>query len=119
MVQETVLVVEDDFIQRRQIVRALLEEGYCTVEASEGLEAIRILFEQRIDLVLTDIKMPCLDGISLLKYIKIFYSGIPVVIATAYPQEIQDLRPDALLCKPFGTDELMTSVRRLIRHSNL
>jgi len=110
-----VLVVEDDHIQRRQIVRVLQGTGYETVEASHGLEAIDVLGEQEIHLVLTDLRMPCLDGISLLKYIKTFYPLVPVVIVTAYPEEMDALKPDALLCKPFGPDELVAWVRRLTR----
>jgi CheY-like chemotaxis protein len=110
-----VLVVEDDHIQRRQIVRVLRGTGYNAFEACHGLEAIDVLGEQEIHLVLTDLRMPCLDGISLLKYIKTFYSLIPVVIVTAYPGELEEIKPDALLCKPFGPDELVAWVRRLTR----
>jgi CheY-like chemotaxis protein len=115
MLERTILVVEDDFVQRRQIARVLLAAGYNVSEASEGLEAIRILHAQETDLVLTDIRMPCLDGISLLKYIKIFFRQIPVVIITAYPEATEDLKPDALLCKPFGEKELIAWVQRLIK----
>ena len=97
MPEHAVLVVEDDHIQRRQITRVLLGTGYNAFEASHGLEAIDVLGEQEIHLVLTDLKMPCLDGISLLKYIKTFYPLVPVVIVTAYPDELEGLKPDALL----------------------
>ncbi len=115
MSERTILVAEDDFVQRRQIVRVLLEAGYNVFEASEGLEAIRMLHARKTHLVLTDIRMPFLDGISLLKYIKIFFRQIPVVIITAYPEVTEDLKPDALLCKPFGEEELMAWVQRLIK----
>jgi CheY-like chemotaxis protein len=111
----TVLVVEDDFVQRRQIARALLEAGYDVSEASEGQEAIRLLDARNIHLVLTDIRMPCLDGISLLKYLKIFFRHVPVVVITAYPEETEDLEPDALLCKPLSEGELIALIRRLSR----
>jgi len=109
-----ILVVEDDFMQRRQIARVLLETGYNVFEASEGLEAIGLLDKQRINLVVTDIRMPCLDGISLLKYIKIFYPLVPVVITTGYPEELEDLKPEGLLCKPFAPDKLIACIRCLI-----
>jgi CheY-like chemotaxis protein len=115
MSTRTVLVVEDDFIHRRQLVRALEEFGYRLSQASNGMQAVRILDSRDIHLVLTDIRMPFVDGISLLKYIKIFFPHIPVVIATAYPGEIEDLKPDALLCKPFGPEDLISWVQRLIQ----
>ena len=113
----TILLVEDDFIQRRQIVRMLEEFGYGLFQASDGLEAVRILGRQKIHLVLTDISMPCFDGITLLKYIKIFFPLVPVVVATAYLEGMEDLKPDALLCKPFGPEELIDWVRRLIKQA--
>jgi CheY-like chemotaxis protein len=119
MSERVVLVVEDDFFQKRQMVRVLVEEGYDVLEASDGLEAIRILGDRKIHLVVTDLRMPCLDGISLLKYIKIFFPLIPVIVATGFPEELEELRPDALLCKPFGSDELMAWVRRLIQRAPL
>lgn len=109
----SVLVVEDNLIQRRQIARALLEAGYDVSQASEGLEAICLLDARKIRLVLTDIRMPCLNGISLLKYLKIFFRQVPVVVVTAYPEDIEGLEPDALLCKSFGEGELIAVVRRL------
>lgn len=111
----SILVVEDDFVQRRQIARALLEAGYDVSEASEGLEAICLLDARKIHLVLTDVRMPCLNGISLLKYLKIFFRRVPVVVITAYPEDIEGLEPDALLCKPFGEGELIAVTRRLTR----
>jgi two-component system response regulator FlrC len=110
----TILVVEDDFIQRRQMVRALEGAGYGLFQASDGLEAIRVLSCRKIHLVSTDIRMPCLDGISLMKYIRIFFPRIPVVVATGHPVEIGDLKPDALLTKPFGPEMLISCIDRII-----
>jgi CheY-like chemotaxis protein len=114
MRKRTILVVEDDFMQRRQIARVLGGHGYELFQASDGMEAIRILDRQRIHLVLTDIGMPYVDGISLLKYMRIFFSHIPVVIVTAHPEGIGNLKPDALLAKPFGPEKLISWVERLI-----
>ncbi|RJP64281.1 MAG: response regulator [Candidatus Abyssobacteria bacterium SURF_17] len=110
-----VLVVEDDSVQRRQIARALREAGCDVSEASEGLEAICLLDDREIHLVLTDIRMPCLDGISLLKYLKTFFRHIPVVVITGYPEDTEDFEPDALLCKPFAKAELIALIRHLTR----
>ncbi len=112
---QTILVAEDDSLLRRQISRVLKASGYNVSEACHGLEAIEILDARKIDLVLSDIRMPCLNGISLLKYVKIFHQEVPVVLVTAYPADITDeLKPDALLCKPFGAEDLIVSVRRLL-----
>jgi len=112
--EHAVLVVEDDLIQRRQLVRALEDSGYCLLQASNGMEAIRILFSEKVNLVLTDIRMPTVDGASLLKYIKTYLPHIPVVVSTAYPQEMEEIKPDALLCKPFRPEELINRVQLLL-----
>lgn len=115
MSERTLLVVEDDFVQRRQLVRALEGLGYRVFQASNGLQAIRLLDARKIHLVLTDIRMPFVDGVSLLKYVKTFFPHIPVVVATAYPGEMEAPKPDALLCKPFGPDKLVAWVQRLLQ----
>lgn len=110
----TVLVVEDDFIQRRQMARVLEMNGYGVSQASDGMEAIQILDSQKIDLVVTDLRMPFGGGISLLKYMKIFFPAVPVIVVTAYPGDIEDFKPDLLLCKPFEPDDLIRGVQRLM-----
>jgi CheY-like chemotaxis protein len=111
----TVLVVEDDFIQRRQMARVLEQNGYGVLQAFDGIEAIQILDSQKIDLVVTDLRMPFAGGISLLKYMKIFFPETPVIVVTAYPGDIgENLKPDALLVKPFKPEELIQLVQRLM-----
>jgi CheY-like chemotaxis protein len=109
----TVLVVEDDVIQRRQMARILEANGYGVLQASDGMEAIPIIDSRKIDLVMTDLRMPFAGGISLLKYMKIFFPRVPVVVVTAYPGDIEDTKPDALLCKPFKAEELIYCIQRL------
>jgi CheY-like chemotaxis protein len=93
--------------------RLLSGEGYEVSQASTGDEAIQMLGEQKFDLVLSDRRMPGADGVSLLNHIRTNYPNIPVAIVTAYPEGMEDLKPDALLVKPFGSQELTELVRRL------
>lgn len=111
----TVLVVEDDFIQRRQMARILEQNGYGVLQAFDGIEAIQVLDSGKIDLVVTDLRMPFAGGISLLKYMKIFFPETPVIVVTAFPEDIEEnLKPDAILIKPFKPDELIQWVERLM-----
>ena len=114
----SILVVEDDTIQRRQIARALEKEGYDVLQASTGHETIRILESQSICLVLTDRKMPWMDGDWLLSYVRINYPRIPVAFATAYPEETENLKPDGILVKPFSSNTLKDLVHRLLEKEN-
>ena len=108
-----ILLAEDEPIQRRQLARVLNNEGYVVLQASTGREAIRILNEQSVDIVLTDLKMPELDGVSLLNYIKANFSQVLVAIITAHPDALRDAKPDAVLGKPFGGEQLKEMVRSL------
>jgi CheY-like chemotaxis protein len=114
VMQIPVLVVEDDAIQRRQMARVLTEDGYTVALASTGDEAIRMLGEQRISIVLTDRKMPGTDGVDLLKHIKSTYPEILVAMVTAYPEGIEEHTLDALLTKPFKSQQLTDLVQYLV-----
>lgn len=107
------LIVEDDDVQRRQMSRLLKAEGYEVSQASTGDEAIQKLGEKKFDLVLTDRRMPGVDGVSLLNHIRTNHPRIPVAIVTAYPEDLEELKPDALLVKPFGSEQLTELVRHL------
>jgi CheY-like chemotaxis protein len=109
-----VLLVEDDAVQRRQMVRILKAEGYVVSESSTGEEAIHILSEKKIALVLTDKYMPDRDGLSLLRHIRSCHPGVPVVIMTGHTEENLDPQPDALLIKPFSSEDLRRMVRNLL-----
>ncbi len=119
MSSATVLVVEDDpDIQR--LVRLLLERaGYAVRGASDGHEALRVLFSQRPDLVLLDIGLPGLDGWQVLERVREL-SDVPVVMLTAQGDELDKVRglragADDFVTKPFGRQELVARVEALLR----
>lgn len=114
----TILVVEDDDIQRRQVANVLKKNGYNVFQASTGHETIRILESKEISLILTDRKMPWMDGDWLLTYVRTNYARIPVVFITAYPDELGELKPDAILVKPYREKQLRETVQRLIEKPN-
>jgi len=114
MPEAHILLVEDDAIQRRQIVRVLKAEGYQVSESSTGEDAIRQLHEEKITLVLTDKLMPDLDGLELVSHIREHYSNVPVIIMTGDPIEKMEPQPDALLTKPFSGRDLKAVIRSLL-----
>jgi DNA-binding response OmpR family regulator len=77
-----VLVVDDDPGMRNMLSVALRRHGFVTDTAADGLEALALLSEQRFDAVLTDLQMPRLDGLSLMRKIHAADSAIPVLIQT-------------------------------------
>ena len=86
-----ILVVEDEPASLKLLSHFLRKEGYRVSEASDGAEAIELLGTSRFDLVLTDIRMPLLDGVTLALHILSRLPTIPIITMTAFPSE--DLRP--------------------------
>jgi len=98
-----ILVVDDDAGLRELLLETLEAIGYRVSSVADGIEALQILKEQKIDLVITDIKMPGMDGIALLKKIRRYYPKLPVLFITgvATPEVIGRALPDGFLAKPF------------------
>jgi two-component system response regulator FlrC len=109
-----ILIVEDEDVQRRQIARLLKAEGYGVLEASTGEEALMLLGKQEVRLVLTDRKMPGINGDMLLSYVKANYPQIPIALITAYPEGIDNSKPDTMLQKPFTGNQLRELVQQLM-----
>jgi CheY-like chemotaxis protein len=109
----SILIVEDDEIVRRQMVRVLRNDGYSVLQAARGEEAIALLNTEDVDQVLTDWKMPGMDGVGVLNYVRTHHPDVPVAIVTAYPEGLEQFGPDAILVKPFNAEELRQLVHQL------
>lgn len=113
-----ILVVDDDEALRSVLEETLVSFNYQVTTASDGQEALEKLKQENYDLVITDIKMPRMNGNELLKEIKQVSPGIPVVIITAYPaaysqQWIMEEGADGYLTKPFHIDKIDKLIREL------
>jgi CheY-like chemotaxis protein len=114
--RKTLLIVEDEAVLR-QTVAAELGERFCVSQAADGLEAITFLATHEVDLVLTDFRMPRMDGLSLIQAIRQRWPKTKVVLCTRNPgrdnlQRIRALKVDALIEKPFTVEE----ITRIIEH---
>ena len=100
-----ILVVEDSAMARKALVRVLNDQGYETVEAADGFEALGKLSEESPDLVLLDLILPKMDGYAVLAAMKKDPTnrGIPVIVLTS-----RDALLDKLKGKMSGTDEYLT-----------
>ena len=119
-----VVVAEDEGLIRMDVVATLQEAGYQVVgEAADGEEAIKLATELEPDLVVMDIKMPKLDGISAAE--KISLLKIPVVLLTAFSQadlvaRAADAGAMAYVTKPFKPSDLLPAIQiALSRHEEL
>jgi two-component system, OmpR family, response regulator len=123
------LVAEDDSILRDGMVRALGQSGYNVVGTENGIEADRRLAEQEYDLLILDLGLPGMDGLEVLRRLRVHNRSLPVLIITARDSINDrvaglDLGADDYLTKPFDLAEFEARVRALGRrsqgaHSNL
>ena len=119
---KTALVVEDSAIMRGIIVSSLSNlQEVRSVEVANGFEALRILPQEKFDIILTDINMPDINGLELLSFLKNHphYRTIPVVIISTEKSETDrkrglELGADDYLTKPFEPGELENIIRRLL-----
>jgi DNA-binding NtrC family response regulator len=120
----TILVVDDERSIRVGLKGLLAKEGYEVATAESGREALQLLNGQPFDLVLTDLRMPELDGVGLLKKIKERYADTLVVMMTAYGSEkiaVEAMKAGAsdYLVKPFDNEEVKILVRQALEQSAL
>jgi len=117
-----VLVVEDEPDLRRQVSRALLEAGYSVDEAPDGEEGQFLGDTEPYDVIVLDLGLPKIDGISVLSHWRQGDRDMPVLILTArdsWNEKVGgfDAGADDYLTKPFHMEELLARVRALIRRS--
>jgi len=116
-----ILIVDDETLIRNVIKEYSKSEGYNIFEASDGLEAIEMVKNNNIDLVVLDVMMPNLDGFSACKEIKKIKT-IPVIILSARKEEYDklvgfDLGIDDYITKPFSPKELMARIKAVSKRN--
>jgi len=115
--KENILIVDDDINILELLQRHLKSWNYHTYKAISVKEAVQILRETKIDLLITDLKMPEIDGFELIKFVSEHYPKLPKLVVTGYPS-VQDsltaIKSGVVdyLTKPFTKDELNTAISR-------
>ena len=116
---ETVLIVDDEKNYPLILSAVLDEEGFETLTANSGREALKILKLSDVDLVLTDMKMPVMDGIKLLERIKETDSDLPVIMMTAHgtvDKAVEAMQKGAYsyILKPFENERMVLYVNQAL-----
>ena len=116
---KTILIVDDEEPIRDILKYNLEKEGYQIIEASDGVTAVNMALEQKPDLILLDIMLPKLDGLSVCKRIKNSLN-VPILMLTAKDGEIDkilglELGADDYITKPFSVRELVARVKANLR----
>lgn len=114
---KTILVVDDDESIRNLLTEELKEEGYRVITAPNARDALKIVEQEPLDLVVLDIRMPGMDGLEVLPRILGLKEGLPVILNTAYSQyqeSFMSWAADAYLIKSSDLTELKQKIKELI-----
>lgn len=118
-----ILVVDDEPMVRFLLTHFLQEEGHIVDEAVDGVEALEHLCQHAYDLLITDVHMPRLSGIDLVRTLRSQANDTPVVVADSYPDLFAESdvggEAFALLAKPFDLDEVRRVLQALERQTVL
>jgi DNA-binding NtrC family response regulator len=117
MANETILVVDDTMLARLQLDTQLKDWGFATILAENGVQALKSLVENRVDLILSDLVMPTMDGMKMLAHARESFPDIPFIMLSgqgSIDTAVAALRQGAsdFVQKPFVGDELLASIRK-------
>ena len=123
---ETAVMLVDDDATNRNLVSEILDLcGYESIQASSGAEALTILTDQAVDVILLDIMMPDMDGWEFCKHLKqsINLSHIPIIMLTALVddesrQKSFDVGADDFISKPFKMDDLVSRIEKQVKKAS-
>lgn len=120
-----ILVIDDDQLVARSLARLLENEGFTLSWADNGEKALEIISENEFDLIISDIRLPGMDGIEINSRIKNHLKEknkkeIPVIFITGYSDEksyneAQNLNPSDFIYKPFDKEKFIGSIKSAIR----
>ncbi len=118
-----ILLVDDEPSIRAALTRALERDGHQVLCAPDGRQALEVATRESPELVVTDIRMPVMDGLELLRHLGQFEPPIPVIIMSAYltaeaTDQAMRLGAYAVLAKPFKLPELRAAVERALGEHN-
>jgi len=121
MSKKNILIVDDSASVRQVVSITLRQAGYDVIEGNDGKDALSKLTGQKVHLIISDVNMPNMDGISLVKAVKQLpaYKFTPIVMLTTESQEAkkregQEAGAKAWIVKPFKPDQLLGVVQKLV-----
>ncbi len=124
MLDGVIVVADDEQVQRETVASVLREWGHTVHEADGGQKVLQLVADHAVDLVITDLRMPDLSGLDVVRRVKELQPDVEVVVVTAYGSvegAVDAMRAGAadFLTKPVDLDHLELLVRRLLSHRDL
>jgi len=121
-IKYAVLVVDDEEPVRNLVVTLLTRLGHSCVKATDGIDALDKMTKNKIDAIITDIKMPKMDGIKLTEEILKQYPGLPIMVMTGFTEESTaegaiSAGAWEFIQKPFSAEELSIRFNKMVKAS--
>ena len=119
-----ILLVDDEKIIRESLSEWLENEGFNVITAANGMDALKMFDQEHPSVAVVDIKMPGMDGVTLLKKIKEKDSTVPIIMMTAFASvenAVQSMKDGAFeyITKPFPPEKLSNLLLRIVEHQHL
>ena len=119
-----ILVVEDDVDLNRFVAMSLRDRGFDTVSCYDGMSALERVFEEKFDMLLTDVMMPRVDGFELASSVRARNKEIPIIFMTAKDDKASkiygyNIGIDDYIVKPFDVDVLIMKISALLRRAKI
>ncbi len=123
-VSMTVLVIDDDAYIRSSIGKCLIARGHTVIEAADGEKGVEVVESQAVDIVITDVKMPGMDGFEVVRRVRSVAPETEVIVITGVKESenaFRALREGAFdfFTKPFKVEELLAAIQRTVRYQAL
>lgn len=115
----TLLLAEDEEASRLLYCEELLEEGYRVLTAENGLQALGILEDQKVDLLMTDIKMPDMHALEMIPLVRQEHPQLPILVASAFKGmendfALRECRIQGFFPKPVNMEALKRTIRQIL-----
>ena len=122
--ENRILIVDDEEEICSVLARRFFKEGYICVTATNGKEALNHLYKESFSLIITDIKMPEIDGMEFLKDVRAVNPNVRVIMVTAFPEvdrvvEAMRLGACDFILKPIDLDIVVLSVKKALENKSL
>ena len=116
-----ILAVDDSVSLRQLLVRTLIEGGHKVLEAKDGVEALGVAAHQKVQLVITDVNMPQMDGLTLVKKLRALplYKNVPILVLTTEmdpnkKKAAKEAGATGWIVKPFDPEQLLATIRKVL-----
>jgi len=121
---DSVLIVDDEKVMRESLAEWLQEDGYKVLTAESGMDALRVIADAKPLVAVVDIKMPGMDGITLLRKVREQYPDLLVIMVTAFAtidNAVQAMKEGAydFITKPFPPEKLSNLLHHVFEHQQL